>query len=453
MKNLLPARIVYRVFQSLSGLSLNLVQSDESREFEFFRIDHLPLVVNVRSAQAAARAALLREELPTETFLRQSACFSAFQRERLGPSAATRMSLATGLESRVIILEEQYWRIGPYLVEDNSLEEVEKDVWIPFIHRPLSRYVNAMAAAGLATSPGWRSRPLPRVSLLGPRSTGMPPPSPACSSCGPRSWPDRPPCTIPTGWQPARGAECRTMAEFLIITGMSGAGRSQAGGHPRGPRVVRDRQHADRPDHQGRRAGRRPRLDHRPGGPRRRSGRRAARASWRAAVHQLRASGSVVRTLFLEASDEVLVRRFEGTRRRHPLGQEGVTEAIALERKRLRADPGPGRRHRRHHRPQRQPAAGAAHRPLHSRPGRAHADLGHVVRLQARRPARRRQRVRRALPAQPALDRRAAAPDRAGRAGAQTTCWTSRTPGSSCAGSTTCSASCSRRTSRKGSRT
>jgi UPF0042 nucleotide-binding protein len=54
-----------------------------------------------------------------------------------------------------------------------------------------------------------------------------------------------------------------------------------------------------------------------------------------AAVEQLRASGSTVRTLFLEASDEVLVRRFEGTRRRHPLGQEGVTEAIALERARL----------------------------------------------------------------------------------------------------------------------
>ena len=47
------------------------------------------------------------------------------------------------------ILEEQYWRVGPYLVEDSSLEEVEKDVWIPFIHRPLSRYLNAMAASGL----------------------------------------------------------------------------------------------------------------------------------------------------------------------------------------------------------------------------------------------------------------------------------------------------------------
>jgi SAM-dependent methyltransferase len=47
------------------------------------------------------------------------------------------------------ILEEQYWRIGPYLVEDRSLEEVDKDVWIPFIHRPLSRYVNALIDAGL----------------------------------------------------------------------------------------------------------------------------------------------------------------------------------------------------------------------------------------------------------------------------------------------------------------
>jgi SAM-dependent methyltransferase len=44
---------------------------------------------------------------------------------------------------------EQYWRIGPYLVEDETIEEVEKDVFIPFIHRPLSRYVNALADSGL----------------------------------------------------------------------------------------------------------------------------------------------------------------------------------------------------------------------------------------------------------------------------------------------------------------
>ncbi len=47
------------------------------------------------------------------------------------------------------ILEEQYWRVGPYLVEDSSLEEVAKDVFVPFVHRPLSRYVNAMVDAGL----------------------------------------------------------------------------------------------------------------------------------------------------------------------------------------------------------------------------------------------------------------------------------------------------------------
>jgi UPF0042 nucleotide-binding protein len=55
------------------------------------------------------------------------------------------------------------------------------------------------------------------------------------------------------------------------------------------------------------------------------------------AVQQLRASGERVSVLFLEASDEVLVRRFEGTRRRHPLGQEGVLEAIVDERRRLNA--------------------------------------------------------------------------------------------------------------------
>lgn len=47
------------------------------------------------------------------------------------------------------ILEEQYWRIGPYLIEDKTLEEVDRGVVLPFIHRPLSRYVNALADVGL----------------------------------------------------------------------------------------------------------------------------------------------------------------------------------------------------------------------------------------------------------------------------------------------------------------
>ncbi len=47
------------------------------------------------------------------------------------------------------ILEEQYWRVGPYLVEDVTMEELAPGVVLPFVHRPLSQYVNAMAAAGL----------------------------------------------------------------------------------------------------------------------------------------------------------------------------------------------------------------------------------------------------------------------------------------------------------------
>ena len=53
------------------------------------------------------------------------------------------------IDDQILDPPEQYWRIGPYLVEDESLEEVEKGIFIPFIHRPLSRYVNAMAANGL----------------------------------------------------------------------------------------------------------------------------------------------------------------------------------------------------------------------------------------------------------------------------------------------------------------
>jgi SAM-dependent methyltransferase len=53
------------------------------------------------------------------------------------------------IDDQVLDPPEQYWRIGPYLVEDETIEEVEKGVFIPFIHRPLSRYVNALAGQGL----------------------------------------------------------------------------------------------------------------------------------------------------------------------------------------------------------------------------------------------------------------------------------------------------------------
>jgi SAM-dependent methyltransferase len=47
------------------------------------------------------------------------------------------------------ILEEQYWRIGPYLDESLEEEEIAPGVTLPFIHRPMSRYVNTLAANGL----------------------------------------------------------------------------------------------------------------------------------------------------------------------------------------------------------------------------------------------------------------------------------------------------------------
>jgi RNase adapter protein RapZ len=52
------------------------------------------------------------------------------------------------------------------------------------------------------------------------------------------------------------------------------------------------------------------------------------------ALRDMRASGARVRLLFLDAATDVLVRRYESTRRRHPLmdGGEGLADAIDRER-------------------------------------------------------------------------------------------------------------------------
>ncbi|MDA8309912.1 MAG: RNase adapter RapZ [Actinomycetota bacterium] len=52
-------------------------------------------------------------------------------------------------------------------------------------------------------------------------------------------------------------------------------------------------------------------------------------------LDRLRKGQHEVRVLFLDAPDDVLVRRFEGTRRRHPLAARGVEESIADERRLL----------------------------------------------------------------------------------------------------------------------
>ena len=47
------------------------------------------------------------------------------------------------------ILGEQYWRIGPYLHDGTEIEEFAPGVTLPFMHRPLSRYIHVMGEVGL----------------------------------------------------------------------------------------------------------------------------------------------------------------------------------------------------------------------------------------------------------------------------------------------------------------
>jgi RNase adapter protein RapZ len=53
------------------------------------------------------------------------------------------------------------------------------------------------------------------------------------------------------------------------------------------------------------------------------------------AIESLSARGNHVSVVFLDAPDDVLVKRFEGTRRRHPIAGVNVEEAIADERRLL----------------------------------------------------------------------------------------------------------------------
>lgn len=53
------------------------------------------------------------------------------------------------IDDQMIDPPEQYWRIGAYLVEGDTEEQVEKGVFIRFFHRPLSRYLNTAADLGL----------------------------------------------------------------------------------------------------------------------------------------------------------------------------------------------------------------------------------------------------------------------------------------------------------------
>lgn len=53
------------------------------------------------------------------------------------------------IEDHTVDPPEGYWRLGPYLVETETTEQVQPGVWIRFVHRPLSRYLNALMSHGL----------------------------------------------------------------------------------------------------------------------------------------------------------------------------------------------------------------------------------------------------------------------------------------------------------------
>lgn len=125
------------------------------------------------------------------------------------------------------------------------------------------------------------------------------------------------------------------MAEFVIVTGMSGAGRSTAAAslEDLGWFVIDNLPPAIIP--------RVAELVSGPGGEHTRVALVVGRpgvgemADLLEAVDRLREGSHVVRVLFLDAADDVLVRRYEGTRRRHPRTAAGVEVSIAEERQSL----------------------------------------------------------------------------------------------------------------------
>jgi RNase adapter protein RapZ len=126
------------------------------------------------------------------------------------------------------------------------------------------------------------------------------------------------------------------MSEYLVITGMSGAGRSQAADtfEDLGWFVIDNLPPAL--------IAKVTELVESPGSSTERVALVVGTGQYldelRPAIDQLRRSSPQVRVLFLEASDEVLVRRYENTRRRHPYGDaEGLLEGIQQERAVLEA--------------------------------------------------------------------------------------------------------------------
>ncbi len=121
------------------------------------------------------------------------------------------------------------------------------------------------------------------------------------------------------------------MAEFLIVAGMSGAGRSTVAASLEDLRwTVVDNLPAAVIARMGELVGDKERVALVFG----RAG-SADASQLLDAISQLRLGGHDVRTLFLDAPDDVLIRRYEGNRRRHPVAEQNVEAAVQAERKSL----------------------------------------------------------------------------------------------------------------------
>ncbi|MHB8244819.1 MAG: RNase adapter RapZ [Acidimicrobiales bacterium] len=126
------------------------------------------------------------------------------------------------------------------------------------------------------------------------------------------------------------------MAEYLFLIGMSGAGRSTAAA------TLEDRDWFVIDNLPPSLLGKVAELANQPGSEYERLCLVAGRGGYEGmtelpgAIASLRASGARVRVVFLEAADEVLVRRYEGTRRKHPIETaSGILDAVRQERELL----------------------------------------------------------------------------------------------------------------------
>ena len=72
------------------------------------------------------------------------------------------------IDDQMLDPPEQYWRVGPYLIEAESIEQVELGVYIRFLHRPLSRYVNTLFDRGLVLERMIEPVPPPGFLALAP---------------------------------------------------------------------------------------------------------------------------------------------------------------------------------------------------------------------------------------------------------------------------------------------